>query len=119
MDEKELSEYDCSRHAFSIFSCIMSTGSDDHGEVLDSVKSLSAQWRRLSSKLGLEISSLDRIEKDNPGDCMMCLDKALVEWLNLNYNCSKHGRPSWKRSATAVKDLDYALFERIVKEHQG
>ena len=118
MDEKELSEYDCSRHAFSIFSCIMSTASDDHGEVLDSVESLSAQWRRLSSKLRLKGSSLNRIEENNR-DCMMCLDKALVEWLNLNYNHSKYGRPSWKRLATAVKELDYALFEKIVWEHQG
>ena len=89
---------------------------EDHGDVLDSVESLTAQWRRLSSKLRLKESSLEAIERNNR-DVGTCLSQALTEWLKRNYNHIEHGRPSWRRLAQAVKDLDNALFEKIAIKH--
>ena len=96
---------------------IIHVASDDHGEVMDTVEILSAQWRQLSNKLRLKVAALNRIEQNYPRDCMMCLDMALLEWLNLNYDYSKYGKPSWKRLAEGVKELNYELFERIAREH--
>ena len=86
-------------------------------DVLDAVESLSSKWRILSTKLGLKEDALDTIESNNPGDVVVCLHKALGEWLKLNYDHQRHGRPSWRRLAEAVSSLDYALSEKIANAH--
>ena len=83
------------------------------GDVLDAVETLSPQWRFLSTKLRIRETSLDLIEHNHPGDAKTCLYKALGEWLRLNYDHQRHGRPSWRRLAEAVKTLDYTLFEKL------
>ena len=93
-------------------------GIDDLCDVLDEVESLSSKWKLLSTKLRIKESSLSIIEKNNPSDVQTCLYKALGEWLKLNYDHQKYGRPSWRRLAKAVKTLDSALFERIAKSHR-
>lgn len=90
---------------------------DDLGDVLETVETLSAKWRLLSVKLGIKESSLNTIHQNNAGDVESCLYKALVEWLKMNYDHQRHGRPSWRRLAEAVRRLDYTVFEDIVKEH--
>ena len=95
----------------------MYTGSDDLVDVLDVVETLSSQWKRLSTKLGIKPSSLDTIQQNHPGDADMCLYEALEEWLKMNYDYRRHGRPSWRRLAEAVKKLDCKLFERICDTH--
>ena len=89
---------------------------EDHGDVLDSVESLAAQWRILSTMLRLKEPSLAAIKGEHR-DVRTCLSKALIEWLKRNYNHKEHGRPSWRRLAQAVKDLDNALFEKIAIEY--
>ena len=93
------------------------TERDDLGDVLDAVEALASKWRRLSTKLRLKESTLDVIECNNPGDVDGCLHKALGEWLKLNYDHQRHGRPSWRRLAEAVSSLDYALSEKIATTH--
>ena len=84
---------------------------------MKAVEDLASKWRPLSTKLGIKKSCLDRIKHDHSGDARMCLYDALGEWLNMNYDHQRHGRPSWRKLAEAVKTEDYALFERIVKSH--
>ena len=93
------------------------TGVDDDTDVLNAVESISSKWRLLFSKLGIRRSTLERIKHDHPGDAKMCLYDALGEWLSMNYDHQRHGRPSWRKLAEAVRTEDYALFERIVKSH--
>ncbi len=68
-------------------------------------------------KLRVKESSLDVIERNYPSDVQTCLYKALGEWLRLNYNHQRHGRPSWRRLAEAVRTLDYGLFEKMINKH--
>ena len=97
-------------------------GINDIKIVRNTVKKLSAEWRLLSVELGIEESTLDLIEHDHSGDARMCLYNILREWLKLNYNYGTHGRPSWRRLAEAVKNLDCTLYEkittRIILSHQ-
>ena len=86
-------------------------------DVEKTVEPLASKWRRLSTKLYLKDSTLDVIEHNNPGDVVDCLHKALVEWLKLNYDHQRHGRPSWRMLAEAVISMDNKLFEKISKEH--
>ena len=90
---------------------------DDLCDVVSEVESLSSRWRLLSMKLGVKESSLDTIERNYPSDVQTCLYKALGEWLRLNYNHQRHGRPSWRRLAEAVSSIDCALSENIAKRH--
>ena len=75
-------------------------------------------WRFLATNLGLGHSVLERIESDHQ-DVMTCLFQALLEWLKLNYYHDRHGKPSWRRLAEAVKPLDYALFAKIANKYQS
>ena len=86
---------------------------DDLGDVVDAVEPLASKWRILTTKLRLKQSTLDVIERNNPGDVVSCLHKAMGEWLRLNYDHQRHGRPSWRRLAEAVSSLDYGLSEMI------
>ena len=71
----------------------------------------------LATKLGLRYSVLERIESDHQG-VIMRLFQALLQWLKLNYDHDRHGKPSWRRLAEAVKPLDHALFEKIANKYQ-
>ncbi len=62
---------------------------------------------------------MDVIETNNSSDSERCLQLALTDWLRLNYNYEKHGKPSWKKLAKAVKPLDGNIFEKIVTEYPG
>ena len=95
----------------------MHAGIDELGDVLEAVKSLSARWRIFCVMLRIKEHSLELIEQNHSGDSETCLYKALGEWLRLNYDYQKHGRPSWRRLAEAVWSMDKALFEKIVKDH--
>ena len=86
---------------------------DDLGDVVDAVEPLASKWRRLSTKLRLRQSTLDVIERNNPGDMHGCLHKAMAEWLKLNYDHLRHGKPSWKRLAEATSSLDNGLSMHI------
>ena len=80
---------------------------------MDAVEPLASKWIRLSTKLRLKETTFDMIEHSNPGDVVVCLHMALREWLRLNYDHQRHGRPSWRRLAEAVSSLDYGLSEKI------
>ena len=69
-------------------------------------------------KLRLRNHAVENIQ-GNCSDVMSSLSKALKEWLKLNYNHQKYGRPSWQRLAEAVRSLDYGLFEEIARNHAG
>ena len=71
------------------------------------------ELRILSTKLRLKESTLDLIERNNPGNIVVFLHKALGEWLQLNHDHQRHGRPSWRRLAEVVSSLGYALSEKI------
>ena len=93
-------------------------GIDDIGEVFNEVEDLSSDWDLLAIKLHLRNHTVEDIQK-NCSDSKRRLCGALKEWLKLNYNHQKYGRPSWRRSAEAVQSLNYGLFEEIARNHGG
>ncbi len=77
------------------------------------------RWRTLATNLRLRIPSLDTIETNNRSDVVRCLQLALTDWLRLNYNYEKHGKPSWKKLAKAMRTVNGNIFEKIVTEYPG
>ena len=93
-------------------------GIDDIGDVFDEVEDLSSKWNLLAIKLRLKNHTIENIQQKY-SDGLSSLSEALKEWLKLNYNHQKYGRPSWRRLAEAVRSLDYGLFEEIARKHGG
>ncbi len=77
------------------------------------------KWRTLATHLRLGVTSMDTIEADNNNNVGMRLQCALTDWLKLNYNYGKHGRPSWKKLAEAIMPLDGNIFEKIISKYPG
>ncbi len=75
------------------------------------------RWRTLATSLRLKDSSMNAIKEDNKDDVVRCLQLALTDWLRLNYKYEKHGKPSWKKLAEAMKPLDGNIFENIVSKY--
>ena len=91
---------------------------EDLSAVLSAIKdSLSAEWKRFALELGIRQSTVETAECTRHGQPRDCLHDILVEWLKLNYDHHEHRRPSWRRLASAVRQLDGALFENLVREH--
>ena len=90
---------------------------EDLSDVLKAVQTLAAKWKLLSTNLGMKQETIELIQHNNSRDAMMCLLEALAEWLKLNYTYQRHGKPSWRKLAEAVKSLNYVAFEAIVKAH--
>ena len=79
------------------------------------LSSLAGQWRTIATNLQLKNGSMNTIESNHPKDAMRCLQLAIKDWLELNYE--SNGRPSWRMLAKAVHPLDGELFKQIVCEH--
>ena len=84
---------------------------------MDAVKPLASKWRKLCTELGFKEGTLNVIEHNNPGNMDGCLRNALGEWLKLNYDYQRHERPSWRRLASAVFKVNYALSKKIITMH--
>ncbi len=77
------------------------------------------RWRTLTTSLRLKYSSMSTIKEAKKNDVVRCLQLALMDWLKLNYNYEKHGKPSWKKLAKAMRPLDGNIFKKIVLEFPG
>ena len=77
------------------------------------------RWRTLATNLRLKDSTMNTIEKNDNNDVVRCLQLALMDWLKLNYNYEKNGKPSWKKLAEAMRPLDGNIFEKIVSKRSG
>ena len=50
----------------------------------------------IGSFLHLKSAVLDNIGRNNRGDSTRCLEAVVKQWLNLNYNVEKFGKPTWQ-----------------------
>lgn len=80
---------------------------------------MSAKWKLLCIKLKIKPATRDTIEVNNHCDAVSCLCAVLEEWLKLNYDYERHGKPSYKKLAEVVQNIDGALCEKIRKKCGG
>ena len=92
---------------------------DDWNVVFEECSPLASKWQQLSAYLGLKLSIVDRIKSDFPNDSLSCLSKALKEWIKMNYDTERFGKPSWKTLLHAIAKIDKLLFNRLANEHPG
>ena len=75
-----------------------------------------SKWKVLGVDLGLDPNKLDQIKKDNT-ESENCLYEMLSEWLKQQYDVDKYGKPTWRKLADEVGELDSALASKIRKEY--
>lgn len=70
--------------------------------MVSALNPLSARWKKIGRAFGLKANVLERIKAANPENPEECLSQVILEWLRLNYNVKKFGRPTWKRLVEVV-----------------
>ena len=91
---------------------------DDIKDVLDYLDEVAGNWETISRNLHVRESKITELRNSlqpAPG----CLGQAITEWLKLNYNHQKFGKPTWKKVAESVVKLDSRLFQRIALDHKA
>ena len=92
--------------------------SEDIADIMEMLADFDiGRWRTLATSLRLKDSSMNTIKADNSNDVVRCLQLALTDWLNLNYDYENHGKPSWKKLAKVMKPLNGSIFEKIASTY--
>ena len=91
---------------------------DDITDVLDYLNEVAGHWEAISRNLHVRRSTIEEIT--NSGRVApYCLSQAITDWLELNYNHQRFGKPTWKKVAESVVQLDSRLFQRIALDHKA
>ena len=93
------------------------TGDDDAAEILKELSSLEAKYFTLGLCLHLSSGKVEEIQENNPHSCGNALSHVIVEWLKLNYDHPKHGRPTWGMLVDAVNAIDHDRAKLIASKH--
>ena len=71
---------------------------DDLREIRDAVWVARNKWQDIGIELGLKMTDLDEIEKNNPRDINMCFTKMLDKWL-----MGDDPPPTWSAMAAVLR----------------
>ena len=89
---------------------------DDSKDVLDYLNEVAGHWEAICRNVHVKNSKIEELTNSGrPGP--YCLGQAITDWLKLNYNHQRFGKPSWKKVAESVVKLNNGLFLRIASEH--
>ena len=90
--------------------------------ILDDLSEVMADCYKIGTCLHLKQSYLDGIKRKNI-DFVEAMTEIIRNWLKLNYNYQRFGKPTWKALVDAVKSPNggnnTALAEKIAKRHRG
>ena len=93
------------------------TVEDNFSDIQRELQGLESIYYNLGRNLHLTSDRLDIIQKNNPNDCVTAFSKVIDEWLRMNYNVPKFGRPSWQLLVNCVDAMDHDRAEAIANKH--
>ena len=91
---------------------------DDIKDVLDYLNEVAGNWETISRNLHVRASKITELRNSHQTP-LVCLGRAITDWLKLNYNHQRFGKPTWKKVAESVVKLDSRLFQRIALDHKA
>ena len=98
-------------------------GESNAHDVKLAVMSVAANYRLFGGALGLAVSTLSRIFKENPGDFREALGQVIDTWLTQQYDTGRYGMPSWRKLVNAVASPaggnNHLLAKKIAEDHPG
>ena len=97
------------------------TGKDDLAGLRTALNPIAHNWESFALQLGILHNTIKLIKRRNFHDPTDCLNDALAEWLDGNYNIERHGHQSWrkvcKETANAGGGNNRALAKELAAEH--
>lgn len=95
---------------------------DDLATLRGELEDVRVRWKDIGIHLGIRIVDLEVIEKE-VSVSMEQLTKMLTIWLNLNYNFTRHGKPSWRKLVEVVAQScggkNPLLAMKIAEKYEG
>ena len=88
----------------------------DISDIQKAVHTLCDKYYQIGIGLGINAHRLDAIRHDYRR-CDDAWTQTILTWLKRNYDCKRHGHPSWRRLVLAIECHDRALAETIADEH--
>ena len=86
--------------------------------MLDYLNEEAGKWDTISRNLRVKTGKITELV--NSGQTSpRCLANAITDWLLLNYNHQRFGKPTWKKVAESVVKINRKLFLHIAKEHKA
>ena len=83
------------------------------------------KWPNIGLALGLSPSTLENIKmmKGQTADVYELLTNIILEWLKMNHDIDKFGKPTWRRIVEAVRAKsgggNPALADALAKKYSG
>ena len=77
---------------------------------------VAGHWETISRNLHVKVSKIEELTHSLQ-TAPVRLGHAITDWLKLNYNHQKFGKPTWRKVAESVVKLNNGLFLRIAAEH--
>ena len=90
---------------------------DDVGDVMDYLSIVAGDWQAVCKKLHVKSSRIREFNTNYGHDSGRCMDSAIADWLSLNYNHAKFGKPTWRKVAESVFTANQKLFLKVAAEH--
>ena len=90
---------------------------DDSGDVMKYLKTAAGDWQSICKSLHVKASRIREFSTNYGHDSARCMDSAVADWLSLNYNIGKFGKPTWRKVAESVVRVNKKLFLSIASEH--
>ena len=91
---------------------------DDTADVLKELDGLESEYYTLGMHLHLPPGKVKVIQKDNPHSSKEALGQVTTEWLKMNYEYNKVGRPSWRMLVESVSTVDIEHAKMIASNHK-
>ena len=91
---------------------------DDAADVLKELIGLEFEYRTLGILLHLHPGKVNEMQENNPHNVNAALGQIITQWLMMNYEHNKVGRPSWRMLVEAVSTVDLEQAKTIASNHR-
>ena len=107
-------------HAHSLYTHThpLSDEDDDTADILNELDGLESEYYTIGLQLHLHPGKVKEIQKDNPHSSKDALGHVITEWLKMNYEHTKIGKPSWRLLVEAVSTVDLQRAKIIANNHK-
>lgn len=93
-------------------------GFDKVTDILKELSGLESEFESLAMRLHLPFKTLKIIKTDYYSSTRSAFVQVITEWVILNYNHTKFGKPSWKSLVKAVDFMDHKRAKQIATKHK-
>ena len=101
--------------------CYNCTEKNDLADLCSALTPIASKWDSFALQLGVPHETTQTIEVKNFHNPTKCLKDALSEWLDDNYDKTRHGHQSWRKVCKATANQaggnNKALANKIAAKH--